>query len=100
VGKIVRLLVGYVMFCALFACVGLLLIPRLRPAAGIGLAICIGIIVAWWPVFVRSHQPAVRRSGDTAGALTDDERRDAAENPQAVYWVDRLRRGLGPGGPG
>jgi hypothetical protein len=97
VGKILRLLIGYVMLCALFACVGSLLLPRLRLAAGIALAVCAVPIVAWWLVFVRSHQPAAWEPGDRADGLSDEESRDAAEDPQVVYWVDRLRRGKGPG---
>ena len=96
-GKILRLLIGYAMLCALFACIGLLLLPRTRLAAGIGLAVCAVLIAVWWLVFVRSHQPAAWRADDRTDGLTDEERHDAAEDPRAVYWVDGLRRGKGPG---
>jgi hypothetical protein len=100
VGKIVRMLVGYAVLCALLACLGLLLLPRLRLAGGIGLAACVLLIAAWWLLFVRSHGPAARGDDDRAGVLSSAECRDADEDWHAVYWVDRLRRGPGPGGPG
>ena len=96
-GKIVRLLIGYIMLCALFACLGLLLLPRLRLAAGIGLAACAALLVVWWLVFGRSHQPAMWQPGDRADGLTDEERHDAVEDPHVVFLVDHMRRGKGPG---
>jgi hypothetical protein len=98
VGKILRLLTGYLVLCALLACLGLLLIPRHRLAGEVGLAVCAVLIVAWWLLVVRSHRPA-GSGGEGPGGLTAEERRAAAEDPQSVYWVDRLRRGPGPGGP-
>lgn len=95
-GKILRLLVGCLVLCALFACLGLLLDPRHRFAGEVGLAVCAVLIVAWWLLVVRSHRPAAR-SGEGPGGLTAEERRAAAEDLQSVYWADRVRRGKGPG---